>query len=273
MKQINYSNIAPGIAQPFLKDTWDYLQTGLHDALAALAKGLIGDDIASGVNILWGCKVISPTQVSSGWVYYNGELYACTGWNGVVTDTLVGVLVTGYSGNDPVKFSDGSMHNVHENKYVVLNDAVSGSGIADLSDFKNIYNIPYIQVNSGGTAPAYQGAFIDPNDFPAVTKFRKTRAGQYVELILQCQSTDTTDSIIHIFTLPTGYIPYNDIKIPVNNYDQNGMTPVSQSSFVVIFGRNGSTPGKVYVLNYDCGGGNYFTNYAFGTVIEFGLSA
>ena len=135
MKKINYSNIAPGIAQPFLKDTWDYLQTGLQDSLTALAKGLIGDDFASGVNILWGCKVISATQVSSGWVYYQGELYACTGWNGVVTDTLVGVLVTGYSGNDPVKFSDGSMHNVHENKYLVLHDAVSGSGIADLSDF------------------------------------------------------------------------------------------------------------------------------------------
>jgi hypothetical protein len=144
MKKVLTSSITSTVAMPIKSGTLSHLQAAYQEALDAIAKNLIPNYQANTVYILAGCKNTGSGLsyiISSGALYYNGEVYLVdsatfTASSGQVAVASVATSYLSAANADPVEFTDGVSRNVHEIKKVALASGVSGSGIADFSDFK-----------------------------------------------------------------------------------------------------------------------------------------
>jgi len=142
MRKLLTNFVVPGIAQPIKSGTLDHLQLAYQEALTALGRSQIGKDYdPTKVYVLYGC-VNSDTapnyDISAGAVFFNGEVYLVDATVFVAADTAVGTVTVSYFASaiaDPVTFTDGIAHNVHEIKKMVIADAASGSGDADFEDW------------------------------------------------------------------------------------------------------------------------------------------
>lgn len=142
MRKLLTNFIGAAVAQPIKKGTLDHVQLAYQEAINALAQSQIGSDYdPTKVYILYGC-VNSDTapnyDISAGAVFFNGEVYLVDAVVFVAADTAVGTVTTSYFADataDPVTFTDGVAHNVHEIKKMVIADGVSGSGEADFEDW------------------------------------------------------------------------------------------------------------------------------------------
>jgi len=128
----------PLIQQPLTGKSLDFLQNNYSAGFLALGQSLIGEtfDISTPY-ILKGLDAFGTNQYNEGWVFYFGEIYYCPGKATTTAFSNVPVLtltVSNDSTADPVTFTDGVPRNVHNNRTMVLSDAVSGSGTFDLSD-------------------------------------------------------------------------------------------------------------------------------------------
>lgn len=135
MKKVLSNNITSTARQPVTKVTLAHYTEALSEVAQALAKGLTADTATP--TILYGCvNSASPNaNITAGAVYYNGEVYLCDAFiDGTITNAIVGTITTVYDGADPVLFSDGSSHNVHQINKIVWSDAVSGTGTFDFSN-------------------------------------------------------------------------------------------------------------------------------------------
>lgn len=142
MRKLITSFIGPNVAQPIKQGTLDHLQLAYQEAITALGRSQIGNDYdPTKVYILYGCANSDTPpnyNISAGAVFYNGEVYLVDAVNFVAADTAVGTITTSYYADpiaDPVTFTDGVSHNVHEIKKMVVADAASGTGTADYDDW------------------------------------------------------------------------------------------------------------------------------------------
>jgi len=144
MRKINESLITSTSAMFYKQGTWSHLQKAYIEPISETIKTMIGDGYsASKVYILTGCRNSgsgSTYNISSGSVFYNGEVYLVdattfTVTTGVPVATIVTTQNTTDYSADPCLFSDGVYKNVHDINKVVIAEGVSGSGISNYSNF------------------------------------------------------------------------------------------------------------------------------------------
>lgn len=142
MRKLITSFIGPNVAQPIKQGTLDHLQLAYQEAINALGRMGIGQDYdPTKVYVLYGCENTNTApnyDINAGAIFYGGEIYLLDAVSFVAADTAVGTITTSYFASaiaDPVTFTDGVAHNVHEIKKMVVADAVSGSGTADYDDW------------------------------------------------------------------------------------------------------------------------------------------
>ena len=130
----------------------DFIQQAYIECLRALAGFLVAD--TTKVTIMYGCAITYPgsdVSVAEGWVFYNGELYYVPAFTntfhpGDIVNASINTTL--YSGADPTTFSDGSTHNVHQQRQVALSISTEAS-LGTMPDYSLWLNI---STNSTATA-------------------------------------------------------------------------------------------------------------------------
>lgn len=160
MKKINTSNVTSTAKQPLLGRSITHLTEGIVETFDSVLKKIIYSYSAGDVVILEGL-VDSGTvgvnfNISAGSVYYNGEVYQVAAASGVYAGTVaVLTLTTTYQSGDPVQFTDGSTHNVHEINKMVISNAASGSGTKNYTACKKLIANPvFAKLTSVGSGAA-----------------------------------------------------------------------------------------------------------------------
>ena len=131
----------PSKQQPFLGGSLAFLQNASKEMVTAICRGLMGEgnytlSTTKGV-IISGCKITAGGDtISSGYIYFNGELYYMAGATGMLAYSGVPVVtaLNSYLSPDPITFSDLSTGNVHQQRRLQVGDNLSGSGLFDLAD-------------------------------------------------------------------------------------------------------------------------------------------
>jgi hypothetical protein len=146
MKKLDVSPISTTAFMPVKEGTWLHLQAAYQEAIDAIAQNVIGPNYAlNTVYILYGCKNTGTGLnfiISAGAVYYNGEVYlvpastfTAPGGQTAIANISIDNYVSGTIA-DPVLFTDGNQHNIHNIRLVKIAAGVSGNGIADFLNFK-----------------------------------------------------------------------------------------------------------------------------------------
>lgn len=188
MKRLDLSNINSGASLPLKSGSLEFIQDSYKEIIGALVldmnKQFVGGDISyNGISGYYYLNVINGVNItvvgdiwtfSDGYVYVKDEIYPFIGCsidvstiNPVVSSFLYYKLITTqYVGNglnaDPVTFTDGSQHNVHDIRSISLEvSATDPSGIGKLHHRYNIRrdsrskyiigDIRIIQYNHPGT--------------------------------------------------------------------------------------------------------------------------
>jgi hypothetical protein len=205
MKKILSNFISATAEQPFKQGTWIHLQAGISEALEALARRQIGPTYDSGkVYVLYGCvnSTTAPIYtVSAGAVFYGGEIYLVPAFTFTAASTAVGTITTTYAAAanaDPVEFTDGANHNVHEIRTIVVSDGTSAGNF----NYANwIFDVIDVKVSATLAATwSNLGAGSVDNAF-----YRKNIRDNTLSLggvVLSSSNVGST-----IFTLPVGYRP------------------------------------------------------------------
>lgn len=141
MKHLNPTIITDAKQFPFKKGTLNFLQDAHKETIANLIIGLIGSSFnALNVYVLYGCENSGSGlnyNITSGYVFYLGELYALDSTTFTASAGQVGVLsiiTTQFTTDaDPVTFTDASVNNVHDIRKMQVTSGASGSGLANYS--------------------------------------------------------------------------------------------------------------------------------------------
>lgn len=151
MKKINTSNVTSTARQPLLGRSISHLVESVKEGDDSTVQGILNTlnigYTSNDVIILYGCVLTgnysgagNAYSVTSGAVYYNGEVYLVDAVSGTIsgTNVLIGTLTTTYQSGDPVQMSDGSLKNVHEIRTFVISQAGTGTGTKDYSAWSTI---------------------------------------------------------------------------------------------------------------------------------------
>lgn len=208
MKSIVLTDITTSAAAKIKKGTLDHLQNAYTELLIQLANSIGGQNLDPTTTAPYVLSGLVNTGSGSNYIYsaglilYNGELYQVPAATFTLGggETVVATITTAYitaADSDPVEFSDGSSHNIHRNRTIVLDNAVSGTGTFDfLTDA--IYQNPATELTyAGGYGANWSGTI----------KYIKNRDGLVsITGNVQCASGPPALSQV-IFTLPVGYRP------------------------------------------------------------------
>jgi hypothetical protein len=197
MKTILTTSISdPNIQQPFTGKSLTFLQDNLADVADGISKFLVGDRnyTTSDFYVVSGLRDTGTPPVyaiAEGWIFYNGELYYCSGYAGNPANDVIGTITTTYDATiDPVTFTDGVARSVHQVKTIVLSDGVLGSGDIDYVDLifsqDGFYRMFAQGEYSGSTAAGatvtpLSSSELDPNSWlnGATGRFTPLKAGYY----------------------------------------------------------------------------------------------
>jgi hypothetical protein len=197
MNTILTSSISdPNIQQPFTGKSLTFLQNSYTNIFDSVCKSIIGDRNYSGL----GFYAISGLRntgtppayvIPEGWIFYDGQMYYCSGYSGTPVNDVIGTITVTYDTSiDPVTFTDGIARNVHRIQTIVLSDGVSGSADFDYDDLDFAQDSFYRKFAQG----AYSGTSatgttilplstseIDPNSWlnGGTGKFLPTESGYY----------------------------------------------------------------------------------------------
>lgn len=250
MKTLLTSNITATAEMPIKQGTLNFLQTAHKETNDVLATALIGKAYNSisqwAVKGVKNVGVYPAFDISAGWIMYNGTMYQvdATAFN-AGANTAVASIVTTYqtaANADPVEFTDGNPHNVHEIKKIAFTAGVSGSGLFDYDDLK------FCEIEAG-VEVSYQPGW-DDGGLESVF-YRKNRDG-LVSIIGRYAANGTPADTDKCFDLPAGYQPPYDTYITGVANDGAGEYPVR---FLV------ATSGEVYVFQF--GVASYADNTQF----------
>lgn len=213
MRKIITSNITTLASMPVKSGSLTHIQNAYTELINALAGSLVGKNYGLiGQYAIIGCNNIDTlpdVDIQAGFILYNGTLYevdavAFTPGGGQVAVASIATTYYSASNADPVEFTDGNNHNVHEIKKIVFSSGVSGSGIFDYADLNFVQVPSNIQVSysSGWDAGTGTGCFYKRNRDGLVT----------VSGTVYANGTPTlTDPL---FSLPIGYRPPVDLDLP-----------------------------------------------------------
>lgn len=198
MKHILSSDITSTARQPYTKVTHEYYNAMINEAVEALGRAVVQNN--SSFTVLYGCvNSASPNaNISAGAIFYNGEIYLCDAFvDGTISNAIVGTITTTYDTADPVLFSDGTSHNVHQIKKIVWSDAVSGSGSVNFADLVAIsISSPYVNITSGLTFKYVDdgGTLRTIVASPTLTIFKYRLIGKTCHLQINISDIDTSTS-------------------------------------------------------------------------------
>lgn len=144
MRNLKTSDITSSAQLYLKKGTIDHLQLSYKEAIDSLARGVVQNYLPNTVYRLYGCVNngnLVDYNITAGAVFYNGEIYLVDAAIFSVTgaNVAVGTIATTFFTDptaDPADFTDGNTRNIHEIRKVVIAGGLSGSGIANFSDFK-----------------------------------------------------------------------------------------------------------------------------------------
>jgi hypothetical protein len=235
----------------------DFLQQAYAECISALAQFIVNDETQPTVMYIAPPPPPGPGRYqlaetgTQGFMYYQGEIYSFAFANLVATRIGGGPvyqnanIVTGFSGADPVTFSDSSVHNVHQVRQVAFSwsgtrnagnlpdydlwlDATSNSYAnvlaqttlnnfitATYNPFVAAYNAnvnpTVIQVGSGGSAPAFGTGWSNSMGIPQHVGNYPNPLSFYIMwnrvYIWGEVSNSSVGNNSTIFTLPPGYCP------------------------------------------------------------------
>ena len=159
MKNINITNIVdPTSLQPFTGNSLKFLQDASSEARAGMIKAFITQNLGSYSltvpYVISGCVVSdSGKDVTDGEIFYGGEYYQLTGVNGTTNVAQFSLVKTQDSTADPLDFSNGQTHNVHDIfKFVGTDTATTGT--FDSSDLVSAYGAGKISVDVASVSQA-----------------------------------------------------------------------------------------------------------------------
>lgn len=144
MKKIDTSVISSTAGMPAKAGVLNHFLQADQETVQAIGNSLLGPyyDPAK-IYVLWGCNNTGSGLtyiISSGAVFYNGEIFLITATSFVASagQVAVGNIDTAFATSaigDPVQFTDGSTHNVLQIRTMALSAATSGSGLADFTNW------------------------------------------------------------------------------------------------------------------------------------------
>ena len=165
MRYLDLSAVTTTIGMPQKSGTLAHIQTAYKEAIAQAIIALIGSGYSTSTMYILSGLVNSGTSsnwnISSGAVFYNGEVFIVNSSTGTITGSNVITLITSqsfYSAGvtaDPVQFTDGISRNVHQINQMAISQGLSGSGIANYSALVPI--LP--NVTSGNTQLGITGTY------------------------------------------------------------------------------------------------------------------
>ena len=216
--------VDPGIQQPLIGPSLDFLTQNQLETLNSIVQSLIGGTYsATQVYVLYGCVVTGVTSgagnfaMAAGAVFYGGEVYqvpaqstiAVGSGNAVYSAQVISNTNTDPYDNtralDPVLFSDGNARYVHKTRTWVASVAASGSN--PVSGWIYSYAPAWVAITGG---IGYKNSWQDSGASNyAAGRFRKS--GSYVQL---GGSISSGASGQVAFTLPAGYIPKYALALP-----------------------------------------------------------
>lgn len=178
MKNINITNIVdPTSLQPFTGNSLKFLQDATAEARAGMIKAFVTQNLGSYSltvpYVIDGCVVSdSGKDVTDGEIFYGGEYYELTGVNGTTNIAQFSVVKTQDATADPLDFSDGQTHNVHDIfKFVGTDTATAGT--FDSSELTSVYGAGKLStfveaatasVSSTSWADLATATYTTPND-------------------------------------------------------------------------------------------------------------
>lgn len=203
--------IDPNIQQPFLGTSLLFLQNIWSDMVKGIVEGLIGNSYSSttpyaieGIQPTGGTS--TPSTITSGYIYWNHELIHCPGRpTPIVTGPVFNIVVSNPA-PDPVNFSDGSSHSVHNVRTMTITDATPGSGLFNLSD------VVYIQTL---TVPTWTNLTLANSWTNSTTAKVRTLFGR-VEILGIITNATLTNASLFMFTMPAQFRPAVDTYLSVN---------------------------------------------------------
>lgn len=177
MKNINITNIVdPTSLQPFTGNSLKFLQDASSEARAGMIKAFITQNLGSYSltvpYVISGCVVSdSGKDVTDGEIFYGGEYYELTGVNGTTNIAQFSTVKTQDATADPLDFSNGQTHNVHDIfKFVGTDTATTGT--FDSSDLVSAYGVGKVVF----TRDAYTGTAIATQTTSSTTYVDLTNA-------------------------------------------------------------------------------------------------
>lgn len=146
MKNINITNIVdPTSLQPFTGNSLKFLQDASSEARAGMIKAFITQNLGSYSltvpYVISGCVYSGTTPnfaVTAGEIFYGGEYYELTAVSGYTNIPQFKLDQTQDVTADPLDFSDGQTHNVHDIFKFIGEDTVTAK-VFDATDLVSAY--------------------------------------------------------------------------------------------------------------------------------------
>ncbi len=186
----------PNIQQPFTGKSLAFIQNSYKQMFDGVCQSIVGTRNYSGLGFyvisgLVDSGVPPAYVIPEGWIFHDGQLYYCSGYNGTPINDVIGTITSAYDLTiDPVTFTDGIARNVHRVLTITLSDGVSGSGDFDydtISFPQNDFYRKFAQgeysgsTASGATVTPLSSNELDPNSWlnGATGRFTPLKAGYY----------------------------------------------------------------------------------------------
>lgn len=190
------SILDPNVQQPFTGKSLTFLQNSYTNIFSSIGQSIVGDRNYSGLGfyVISGLRNtgVAPAYViSEGWIFYDGQMYYCSGYSGTPVNDVIGTITYAYDTSiDPVTFTDGIGRNVHRVQTIVLSDGVSGSSDLDydaLEFSQDQFYRNFAQGSYSGSSATGNVVLplstneLDPNNWlnGGTGKFLPTKAGYY----------------------------------------------------------------------------------------------
>jgi hypothetical protein len=234
MKTIDFTQ--PG-GFPLSQERLGYMQTSYKEALGILAKiGAVGTAPIK----LWG-MLLTPSgytggttstgaSISDGAFFYNNELYLFTG--GSYSSIAHDLVVVINSATTPLVYNDSVSRSVIKDNTATFADipTVTDATHFPISTmktfaegvFNNSVDTSFVTIGPSSISST-SGGVID-----GFVYYRKMPILDALHVLFQFSALSPTtlstgSTRYHVFTLPTGYIPYSERFIPVCCYSEPGM--------------------------------------------------
>lgn len=106
--------IDPSVQQPWTGPSLEFLQNSINEKVGALGLALTGPITGGVPYVLSGC-IGSGGTYSAGYILFNNSIYAVSAAASFTNTPVQYIVNTSYDAiADPLIFSDGSVHNVHQ---------------------------------------------------------------------------------------------------------------------------------------------------------------